>query len=80
MNTREKLISARVGMLALADELKSISRACQIAGISGTHVDEIRTAFQEDGGDALAPKERPPRRPTSPRRRASSSSRWCSMR
>lgn len=27
MDTREKLIGARVGMVALADELKNISRA-----------------------------------------------------
>jgi len=37
MDTREKLIDARIGMLALADELRNISRACQLAGISRTH-------------------------------------------
>jgi hypothetical protein len=34
MSTREKLIQARVSMLALADELQNISRACKIAGIA----------------------------------------------
>jgi len=28
MSTREKLIEARISMLALADELQNISRAC----------------------------------------------------
>ncbi len=29
MSTREKLIQARISMLALADELQNISRACR---------------------------------------------------
>ena len=32
MSTREKLIQARISMLALADELQNISRACKLAG------------------------------------------------
>jgi transposase InsO family protein len=64
MDTREKLISARVGMLALADELKNISRACQVAGISRTHFYDIKTAFEKYGRDGLAPRER--RRPRMP--------------
>lgn len=55
MDTREKLIDARIGMLALADELKNISRACQIAGISRTHFYDIKTAFEKYGRDGLAP-------------------------
>ena len=34
MSTREKLIQAHASMLALADELQNISRACKIAGIA----------------------------------------------
>ena len=34
MSTREKLIKARLGMLALAEELQNISVACKRAGIS----------------------------------------------
>lgn len=64
MDTREKLIAARVGMLALADELKNISRACQVAGISRTHFYDIKDAFERYGRDGLAPKER--RRPRMP--------------
>jgi hypothetical protein len=32
MSTREKLIKARMGMLALAEELSNVSKACQRAG------------------------------------------------
>ena len=38
MNTREKLIKARLGMLALAEELQNISLACTRAGISRTSI------------------------------------------
>lgn len=34
MSTREKLIKARLGMLALAEELQNISLVCRKAGIS----------------------------------------------
>jgi hypothetical protein len=33
-------------MLALADELKSISRVCQVASISRTHSYDIKDAFE----------------------------------
>jgi hypothetical protein len=54
MDTREKLIDARIGMLALADELKNISRVCQLAGISRTHYYDIKDAFERYGRDGLA--------------------------
>ena len=63
MGTREKLFDARIGLPALADELKNISRARQLTGISRTHYD-IKDAFERYGRDGLAPKERRrPRRP-----------------
>jgi hypothetical protein len=64
METREKLIPARVGMLALADELQNISRACQVAGISRSHFSEIKTGFKKYGRDGLGSAVR--RRPRSP--------------
>jgi hypothetical protein len=39
MSTREKLIKARLGMLALAEELQNISLACRRAGISRSRVE-----------------------------------------
>jgi len=59
MDTREKLIGARIGMLALADELKNLSRACQIAGISRTHCYDIKGAFEKYGRDGPGPAGAP---------------------
>ena len=64
MSTREKLIQARISMLALADELQSISRACKVAGISRSHFYDIKDAFEKYGRDGLAPQAR--RRPRMP--------------
>ena len=64
MSTREKLIKARLGMLALAEELRNISLACKRAGISRSHFYEIKEAFEKYGPDGLAPlQRRSPRMP-----------------
>jgi len=60
MDIQAKLIGARIGMLALADELQSMSRACRVAGISRGHCYEIRAVFERSGRDGLAPVVRPP--------------------
>jgi hypothetical protein len=62
MDTREKRISARVGMRALADGLQNISQG---AGISRSHFYEIKTTFENYGRDGLAPAVR--RRPRMPK-------------
>ena len=61
-STKEKLIKARVGMLALAEELKNISLACKRAGISRSHFYEIKEAFEKCGPEGLAPATRRRRR------------------
>ena len=43
MSTREKPIKARLGMLALAEELSNLSLACKRADISRGHFYEIPT-------------------------------------
>ena len=58
MNTREKLIKARLGMLALAEELQNISLACKRAGISRSHIYEIKEAFKRYGAEGPAPRTR----------------------
>jgi hypothetical protein len=58
MSTREKLIKARLGMLALVEELQNISLACKRAGISRSHYYEIKDAFERYGAAGLAPAER----------------------
>jgi hypothetical protein len=42
MSTTEKLIKARMGMLALAEQLNNVSAACRRAGISRSHYYEIK--------------------------------------
>jgi transposase InsO family protein len=64
MSTREKLIKARLGMLALAEELQNIRLACRRAGISRSHFYEIKEAFEKYGPEGLAPRER--RKPQMP--------------
>jgi hypothetical protein len=44
MSTREKLIKARLGMLALTGELQNISLVCRNSGISRSHFYEIKEA------------------------------------
>jgi hypothetical protein len=62
MNTREKLIKARLGMLALAEELQNISWACRRAGISRSHFYEVKEAFERYGAEGVAPRIRRSRR------------------
>jgi transposase len=64
VSTREKLIKARMGMLALAEELQNISLACKRAGISRSHFYEIKDAFEKYGPEGLAPETK--RRPRMP--------------
>jgi len=49
MSTTEKLIKARMGMLALAEQLNNVSAACRRAGISRSHYYEIKEAFEKFG-------------------------------
>jgi ACT domain-containing protein len=49
MGTREQLIRARLGMLALVDELKNIAKACKLAGVSRSHFYEIKKAYETFG-------------------------------
>ena len=64
MSTREQLIRARMGMLALADELKNVAKACKLAGVSWSHFYEIKKAYETFGKEGLAPQAR--RRPRMP--------------
>ena len=64
MSTTEKLIKARMGMLALAEQLNNVSAACRRAGISRSHYYEIKEAFEKFGAEGLAPQaKRKPRMP-----------------
>jgi hypothetical protein len=64
MDTREKLIKARLGLLALAEQLQNVRQACKAAGISRSHYYEIKQAYEKYGAEGLAPQLR--RRPRMP--------------
>lgn len=64
MSTREQLIKARLGVLALAQELENIRLACKRAGISKSQFYEIKAAYEKYGPDGLAPQPR--RKPRMP--------------
>jgi len=64
MSTREKLIKARLGLLALAEELQNVRLASKRAGISRSHFYEIKKAYEKYGAEGLAPKQR--RKPRMP--------------
>ena len=64
MDTREKLIKARLGLLALAEQLQNVKQACKLAGISRSHYYEIKEAYEKLGAEGLAPGiRRKPRMP-----------------
>src|SRR3990172_4868765 len=64
MDTREKLIKARLGLLALAEQWQNVRQACKAAGISRSHYYEIQQAYEKYGPEGLAPQPR--RRPRMP--------------
>lgn len=64
MSTQERLISAKVSLLQLAQELGNISKACKKAGIARSSFYEIKKAYEQFGREGLAPKpKRTPRMP-----------------
>ncbi len=46
MSTTEKLIKARMGMLALAEQLNNVSAACRRAGISYPSLLQLRIHWE----------------------------------
>jgi transposase InsO family protein len=64
MSTKEQLIKARLGVLALAQELDNIRLACKRAGISKSQFYEIKAAYEKYGAEGLAPQAR--RKPRMP--------------
>src|SRR5690348_17396964 len=64
MSTTEKLIKARMGMLAVDEQLNNVSAACRRAGSSRSHYYEIKEAFEKFGSEGLAAQTR--RKPRMP--------------
>jgi hypothetical protein len=64
MTTREQLIRARLGILAMAAELKNIAKACKLAGVSRSQFYAMKKAYELYGKEGLAPRLR--RKPLMP--------------
>ena len=58
MNTQEKIIRNKVGLLNLAEELGNVSKACQLMGLSRDTFYRYKNAVEEGGLDALLDKSR----------------------
>ncbi len=66
MTTRDQLIRARIGILAMAAELKNVARACKLAGVSRSQFYAMKKAYETRGKEGLAPQVR--RKPEMPNR------------
>src|SRR5688500_5728593 len=66
MTTRDQLIRARLGLLAMAAELKNIAKACKLAGVSRSQFYAMKKAYETYGKEGLAPRVR--RKPEMPNR------------
>jgi len=53
LNTTDKIIKHKVGLLNLADELGNVSKACQVMGLSRDTFYRYKAAVDEGGVDAL---------------------------
>ena len=58
LNTNEKVIKHKVGLLNLAEELGNVSKACQVMGLSRDTFYRYKSAVDEGGLDALFEKTR----------------------
>jgi hypothetical protein len=64
MTTREQLIRARLGILAMAVEFKNVAKACKLAGVSRSQFYAMKKAYKLYGKEGLAPRVR--RKPLMP--------------
>jgi hypothetical protein len=58
MTTRDQLIRARFGILAMAAELKNVAKACKVAGVSRSQFYSMKKAYKLHGKEGLAPRTR----------------------
>ena len=58
LNTNDKVIKHKVGLLNLAEELGNVSQACQIMGLSRDTFYRYKAAADENGSEALIESNR----------------------
>lgn len=66
MTTQDHLIRARLGILAMAAELKNIAKVCKLVGLSRSQFYAMKRAYETYGKEGLAPRVR--RKPEMPNR------------
>jgi transposase InsO family protein len=58
LNTNEKIIKHKLGLLNLAEELGNVSRACKVMGLSRDTFYRYKTAVEDGGVDSLFDQSR----------------------
>ena len=58
LNTNERIIKHKVGLLNLAEELGNVSKACQVMGLSRDTFYRYKDAVEDGGVDALLDTDR----------------------
>ena len=58
LNTTDKVIKHKVGLLNLAEELGNVSKACQVMGLSRDTFYRYKAAVEEGGVESLLEKSR----------------------
>ena len=60
LNSTDKIIKHKTGLLNLAEELGNVSKACQVMGMSRDTFYRYKSAVEDGGVEALGvePKER----------------------
>jgi len=58
LNTNERIIKHKVGLLNLAEELGNVSKACQVMGLSRDTFYRYKSAVEEGGIEALLESDR----------------------
>ena len=53
LNTTDKIIKHKTGLLNLAEELGNVSKACQVMGMSRDTFYRYKSAVEEGGVEAL---------------------------
>ena len=58
LNTNEKVIKHKVGVLNLAEELGNVSKACQVMGLSRDTFYRYKAAVEDGGVESLIERTR----------------------
>ena len=58
LNTNDRIIKHKIGLLNLAEELRNVSKACQVMGLSRDTFYRYKSAVEEGGVESLLEKDR----------------------